>query len=48
MLFIYLLFIMIMMLCFKPLYCNDNGFTLGIRDSIMVAHSFKGGIFNLY
>lgn len=24
-------------------YCHDNGYTLGIRDSIMIAHSFKGG-----
>ena len=41
-----LLFFMIILLSsiFDKIYCHDNGFTLGIRDSIMIAHSFKGGI----
>ena len=40
-----LLFMMILLVfIFERIDCHDNGFTLGIRDSIMIAHSFKGGV----
>ena len=40
----YIVLFIVLLLCITELVCShDNGYTLGIRDSIMIAHSFKGG-----